>query len=104
MDELDFDVVVCGAGPAGATTAYYLATRSNRKLKIALLDKAKFPRDKFCGDAWCAPALDILEDMGVLQELEKKGVVSETQVGGFVSPSGHSFIVNDKGATEKNMT
>ena len=103
-----YDVCICGAGPCGATAGYYLARLSqelnNHKLRIGLVDKAKFPRDKFCGDAWCAPALDILEDMGVLQELEKRGVVSETQVGGFVSPSGHSFIANDKGAAEKNMS
>jgi flavin-dependent dehydrogenase len=108
MDQ-EFDVCICGAGPTGATTGYYLARLSdkyNLNLKICLLDKAKFPRDKFCGDAWCAPALDILEDMGVLQELERRGVVNETVVGGFVSPSGHSFIANDTGvpANEKNMS
>jgi len=84
-----YDVIVVGAGPAGATTAYYLATGGKR---VALLERAVFPRDKFCGDAWCAPALDILEDMGVLQQLEAEGLVRDTTSGGFVSPSGESYV------------
>ncbi len=83
------DVIVVGAGPAGATAAYYLATGGTR---VALLEKAAFPRDKYCGDAWCAPALDILEDMGVLQQLEAEGLVRDTTSGGFVSPSGESYV------------
>lgn len=43
-----YDVVISGAGPAGATCA--LALR-NSGLKVALIDKATFPRDKICGDA-----------------------------------------------------
>ncbi|MBI4514863.1 MAG: NAD(P)/FAD-dependent oxidoreductase [Deltaproteobacteria bacterium] len=86
---LPYDVIVAGAGPAGATAAYYLATGGKR---VALLEKASFPRDKFCGDAWCAPALDILEDMGVLQRLEADGLIRDTTSGGFISPSGESYI------------
>ena len=89
-----YDVIVVGAGPAGATTAYYLATgsRQARATRVALLEKTTFPRDKFCGDAWCAPALDILEDMGVLQKLEAEGLVRDTTSGGFISPSGESYV------------
>lgn len=43
-----FDVVICGAGPAGSTAALALG-RSG--LKVAMLDKDVFPRDKICGDA-----------------------------------------------------
>ena len=45
-----FDVVVEGAGPAGATAAYYLALQGK---KVALVDRAKFPRDKACGGGLC---------------------------------------------------
>lgn len=94
-----YDVIVVGAGPAGATAAYYLAAGAGGRpgKRVALLDKAVFPRDKYCGDAWCAPALDILEDMGVLQELEAEGLVRDTTAGGFVSPSGESYVNLDTG-------
>jgi len=42
-----YDVVIIGAGPAGCTCALAL---QNSGLKIALIDKAKFPREKICGD------------------------------------------------------
>ncbi len=89
-----YDVIVVGAGPAGATTAYYLTggAASAQGKRVALLEKATFPRDKHCGDAWCAPALEILEDMGVLQGLEAEGLVRDTTAGGFVSPSGESYV------------
>lgn len=44
---LDYDLVICGAGPAGTSAAMAL---ENSGLKIALLDKYQFPRDKICGD------------------------------------------------------
>ena len=43
-----YDVVIVGAGPSGATAAYYLAKNG---AKVALLDRETFPRDKYCGDA-----------------------------------------------------
>ena len=45
-----YDVVVEGAGPAGATAAYYLAKQGK---KVALVDRAKFPREKACGGGLC---------------------------------------------------
>ncbi len=45
-----YDVVIAGAGPAGAACALALSRESG--LRVALLDKAgSFPRDKVCGDA-----------------------------------------------------
>jgi len=41
-----FDAIVVGAGPAGSTTAYRLASAGAR---VLLVDKARFPRDKPCG-------------------------------------------------------
>ncbi|HEX6758097.1 MAG TPA: geranylgeranyl reductase family protein [Propionibacteriaceae bacterium] len=44
---IDADVVVVGAGPAGSATATHLARRG---LRVSLLEKSRFPRDKVCGD------------------------------------------------------
>jgi len=43
---MDYDVVVVGAGPAGSTAAKNLAENG---IKVLMLDKAQFPRDKSCG-------------------------------------------------------
>ncbi len=96
----NYDVIIVGAGPGGATAAYYLALEARQQgleLRVALLDKARFPRDKYCGDAWCAPALDILEDMGVLQKLIADGLCQDTTSGGFVSPNGESYMTSEGG-------
>lgn len=61
-----FDVVIIGAGPGGSASAHYLAQRG---LKVAMVDKAVFPRDKTCGDGLTPRALWVLEDMGILDEV-----------------------------------
>ena len=58
----DADVIVVGAGPSGATTAYYLAQAG---LNVLLLEKARFPRDKVCGDGLTPRAVKTLIAMGV---------------------------------------
>ncbi|WBO83187.1 NAD(P)/FAD-dependent oxidoreductase [Hymenobacter yonginensis] len=54
LSSFTHDVVIVGAGPAGAACA--LALRHSG-LRVALLDKARFPRDKVCGDAIPGPTL-----------------------------------------------
>ncbi|MCS6989824.1 MAG: geranylgeranyl reductase family protein [Chloroherpetonaceae bacterium] len=49
MPELNFDALIVGCGPAGASAAIALAQKG--AFRIGVLDKAKFPRDKICGDA-----------------------------------------------------
>ncbi len=53
----EFDVIICGAGPAGSTCALGLFDSG---LKVALLDKQSFPREKVCGDAYCTSVYKIL--------------------------------------------
>jgi flavin-dependent dehydrogenase len=48
-----FDLVIVGGGPAGATLAWALR---HSQLKIAIIDKARFPRDKACA-GWVTPAV-----------------------------------------------
>jgi len=65
--DVDADVIVAGAGPAGSAAAYHLARRGRT---VLLLDRAAFPRDKSCGDGLTAPAVRLLDEMQVLAELE----------------------------------
>jgi len=51
---VNFDVIVVGAGPAGATAAKVLGEAG---IATLLLDKAEFPRDKPCGGGITARAL-----------------------------------------------
>ncbi|HEY3374969.1 MAG TPA: geranylgeranyl reductase family protein [Candidatus Aquicultor sp.] len=57
-----FDVVVVGAGPSGASTAFFLARQG---IHVALLDKSTFPRDKICGDGIGPRAAEMLDKMGL---------------------------------------
>jgi geranylgeranyl reductase family protein len=52
-----FDTIVVGAGPAGATTAYRLASAG---ASVLLLDRARFPRDKPCGGGLTRRAVRLL--------------------------------------------
>ena len=65
-----YDVVIVGAGPGGSATAHYLAKQGKR---VLLLDKSDFPRDKTCGDGLTPRALDVLQDMGILNDVNKVG-------------------------------
>jgi menaquinone-9 beta-reductase len=57
-----FDVVVVGAGPSGAACAWRL---KDAGLRVALLDRATFPRDKICGDAL---SVDVVNQLPLLSE------------------------------------
>src|SRR5688572_20034573 len=59
-----WDLVVVGAGPAGAAAAVG-ALRTRPGLRVLLLDRAAFPRDKCCGDGIAPHALDVLRGVGV---------------------------------------
>ena len=54
----EYDVLIVGGGPAGSTLAWYLRDSG---LRVAIMDKAEFPRDKTCA-GWVTPE--------VMQELQ----------------------------------
>ena len=60
--KLDADVLIAGAGPAGATAATYLARAGK---KVLLLDFQQFPRDKVCGDFVGPVAIQELNRLGI---------------------------------------
>jgi menaquinone-9 beta-reductase len=59
-----YDVIVVGGGPAGSIAALTLARDG---VRVALVDKATFPRDKACGDIVGPRGLQILTDLGIPQ-------------------------------------
>jgi len=84
---LSSDVAVVGGGPAGAAAAITLAPHGRDE---ALVDKARFPRDKCCGDGLTAGALRLLEHLGLdPAAIESWQTVSDVVVR---SPSGHQAV------------
>lgn len=63
-----YDVIVVGAGPGGSATAAFLAKDGHR---VLLLDKARFPRDKPCGDAISGKSASILRELGIADRVEE---------------------------------
>ena len=58
-------IAIAGAGPAGASAAWHLATRGHQ---VVLFDRADFPRPKTCGD-WITP--------GAVAELARLGLTRD---------------------------
>lgn len=80
--ESRFDVLVVGAGPAGAVSAYSLARGG---AKVALVDRVRFPRDKACGDLLSPRTIQALDDIGIRVE----GVSAGDMM--LIGPTGRSM-------------
>ncbi|HEX8506111.1 MAG TPA: geranylgeranyl reductase family protein [Hymenobacter sp.] len=91
----DYDVAIVGAGPAGAACALGLR---HSGLRVALLDKAQFPRDKVCGDAIPGHALKALRQLDPafadsLWQLQPLDAVRRSRL---VAPDGGSLTLEWK--------
>ncbi len=67
-DQDEYDVAIAGAGLAGASLALRLARRG---AKVALLDPGVFPRDKLCGEYLSPESWDVLDRMGLSDDLSR---------------------------------
>jgi len=65
-----WDAVVIGAGVAGGTASQQLASRG---VRVLLVDRATFPRDKVCGCCLNAHALSALDEIGLASALSDRG-------------------------------
>jgi geranylgeranyl reductase family protein len=72
MAGAEWDVVVIGSGPGGAAAAIG-ALAACRTLRVLMLDRSEFPRDKCCGDGVLVDALDLLAAQGVDAEALVRG-------------------------------
>jgi flavin-dependent dehydrogenase len=66
------EVVVVGGGPAGASAAIRLARMG---IDVCVLDRARFPRSKPCGEFLSPGATPILEELGVREAVEAAGAL-----------------------------
>ncbi|HZE15093.1 MAG TPA: FAD-dependent monooxygenase, partial [Mycobacterium sp.] len=65
-----FDVIVVGARCAGSSLATLLARRG---LRVAVLERAEFPRDTLSSHVFQAPGINFLGRLGVLERARATG-------------------------------
>jgi flavin-dependent dehydrogenase len=85
----EFDAIIVGGGPAGASASVHLAASGAR---VLLAERERFPREKLCGEFISPECLGHFARLGVLEEMGRGGGarVSETI---FYAPSGRGVSV-----------
>jgi geranylgeranyl reductase family protein len=86
----DAEAIVVGGGPAGSTIAAALAEAGHR---VLLLDKARFPRHKACSEYINAGAAQLLDQMGVRDEVIAAGA-HQMEAMIVHAPNGSRFKAN----------
>ena len=89
----EYDVIIVGAGPAGSACAISLKESG---LKVALIDKATFPRDKICGDALSPDILNQLHKIDPKLREKLDNLDQKIQCRGIVisAPNGEATSVS----------
>ena len=76
----DYDTIIVGGGPAGATAAILLARAGQR---VAVVEKAVYPRRKVCGEFISATTWPLLHELGVAGSLRPHAGPVVRRVGVF---------------------
>jgi flavin-dependent dehydrogenase len=69
-----FDVIISGAGPAGAVAATVLARAG---VRVLVFDRASFPRDKLCGDTINPGVVAVLRRLQLTGRFESQALPIE---------------------------
>ena len=86
-NSIDADVLVIGAGPAGASTAILLKLAG---WDVILVEKSTYPRQKVCGECLSAASLALLDQLGVGAAVHSRAGPDLHQVGWM---SGTSILI-----------
>ncbi len=78
QDEAEYDALIVGGGPAGATAAILLAQAGWR---VAVAGRKPFPRRKVCGEFVSATSWPLLRELGVAKSLLARTGPEITRVG-----------------------
>jgi 2-polyprenyl-6-methoxyphenol hydroxylase-like FAD-dependent oxidoreductase len=65
-----YDLLVVGGGPAGCATAISAAREG---LRVALVDRATFPRPKPCGEGLMPSGIQVLRELGLWEKVRALG-------------------------------
>jgi geranylgeranyl reductase family protein len=88
-----YDVAIVGAGPAGSACALSLADKG---LRVIMIDKERFPRDKVCGDAIPGKAFKAMDAINNIwgEELRKNSDSERIRTAHGFSSSGQMIELN----------
>lgn len=85
-----YDVIIVGAGPGGSACAGFLARAG---VRVLLLDRARFPRTKACGEYTSPASAAIIDRLGATAALEAAGMQRHRGMT-IVTASGPHFTVD----------
>src|SRR6266516_7836787 len=85
----NFDVIIAGGGPAGASAAIHLVARGAR---VLLAEQKKFPRAKLCGEFISPECAMHFERLGVAEQIFAAAPANLTEIV-FYSKNGSSVRV-----------
>ncbi|MGD9676867.1 MAG: geranylgeranyl reductase family protein [Vulcanibacillus sp.] len=66
MEVLNYEVVIIGGGPSGATVGKLVTKRG---ISCCIIDKEVFPRPKLCAGVLTGKTIELLKSMGLFQDI-----------------------------------